>query len=81
MNQVIKQKSARKKEKENGCTLSKFQMNSGMFSMERFYQTEQQQQFGQDQKKKEIEVMLRSSPKNKQLLQLKQNYRRLAQQL
>ena len=71
MNSIVKQKSMKKKQKENGDSLAKFEMKSGMFSMERFYQTEQQQQYVQNQRKRQMDSMLKSSPKNKQLLQLK----------
>ena len=75
MSQVSKSYKVRVAEKENYSTLKGFEMKSGMFSMDSFYETEQSKHFGE----KEATSMLKSSPKNKMLLQLKENYRRLAQ--
>jgi hypothetical protein len=66
-------------EKENRNCSPTFSYKGGMINMDEFFRTEHQKQYADPKADKEGTGMLRASPKNRQLLMLKENFRMLAQ--
>jgi hypothetical protein len=66
-------------QKENRNCCPAFSYKSGNINMDEFFRTEHQKQFADPKAHKEGMSMLKASPKNRQLLMLKENFRMLAQ--